>query len=134
MEKMQTIVLFDGVCNLCNGVVQFLIRHDKKEKLLFASLQSHKGQELLQYFNLPTESFNSFLFVKGENYYMQSDAALALCKELGGWFNLLLILHVVPRFIRNAIYSWIAKNRYKWFGKKDQCMIPTPQLKKRFLE
>ncbi|MFD1735092.1 thiol-disulfide oxidoreductase DCC family protein [Bacillus salitolerans] len=128
------IVLFDGVCNLCNGAVQFLLKHDKKEKLRFASLQSPKGQELLQSFHLPTADFNSFVLIKNEKYYVKSNAALQICKELGGLYSLLTILWIIPSPIRNVLYDGIARNRYKWFGKKDQCMLPTPELKKRFLE
>jgi predicted DCC family thiol-disulfide oxidoreductase YuxK len=128
------IVLFDGVCNLCNGAVQFLIRHDKKERLKFASLQSKTGQKLLQEFGLPTDQFNSFIYVAENICYQKSDAVLSICKELGGWNRLLTVSYVLPKSIRDIAYNWVATNRYKWFGKQSQCMVPTPELRKRFLE
>ena len=127
------IVLFDGVCNLCNSSVQFLIRHDQKNTLRFASLQSEAGQTLLQKFNLPTNVFNSFVLVEDEKVYLRSSAALKVASYLGGFWKILQILWIVPRFVRDGVYNLIAKNRYRWFGKKTECMIPTPELKARFL-
>jgi len=127
------IILFDGVCNLCNNAVQFIIRHDPDEKFLFASLQSEFGQQLMKQYSLPSENFNSFILVQDNKVYNKSTGALKVAKELIGTWKLLYIFIVVPRFIRDAVYTWIANNRYKWFGKKDDCMIPTPQLKARFL-
>ena len=127
------IILFDGVCNLCNNAVQFIIRHDPDEKFLFASLQSGFGQQLMKQYNLPSENFNSFILLQGNQVFNKSTGALNVAKELKGTWKLLYIFIVVPRFIRDAVYTWIANNRYRWFGKKDDCMIPTPQLKARFL-
>lgn len=127
------IVLFDGVCNLCNSSVQFLIRNDKKKCLYFASLQSDFGQEVLRKFNLPQSDFNSFVLLEGEKIYLRSSAALRIAYFLGGWWKIFQIFWIVPRFVRNAIYNLIAKNRYKWFGKKTECMMPSPELKERFL-
>ena len=127
------IILFDGVCNLCNNAVQFIIRHDPDEKFLFASLQSEFGQQLMKQYSLPSENFNSFILVQDNKVYNKSTGALKVAKELIGTWKLLYIFIVVPKFMRDAVYTWIANNRYKWFGKKDDCMIPTPQLKARFL-
>ena len=127
------IILFDGICNLCNNAVQFIIRHDSDEKFLFASLQSEFGQQLIKQYNLPSENFNSFVLLQGNKVFNKSTGALKVAKELKGAWRLLYIFIVVPKFIRDAVYAWIANNRYKWFGKKDACMTPTPQLKARFL-
>lgn len=128
------IILFDGVCNLCNRSVQFIIKHDKKEKLYFAALQSKTGHQLLQQYNLSDLSLNSFVFIENGKAYTQSTAALRVSKYLNGGYRLLYGFLVVPPFIRNAVYRFIANNRYKWFGKQETCMIPTPALKARFLD
>jgi predicted DCC family thiol-disulfide oxidoreductase YuxK len=127
------IVLFDGVCNLCNRAVQFILRHDKKKKFLFTSLQGEKGQEILNRFQLPPKHLNSFILLENDKIYTRSSGALHVLKGLGGGWPLLYALIIIPPFIRNAVYDWIARNRYKWFGKKEECWIPTPELKERFL-
>jgi predicted DCC family thiol-disulfide oxidoreductase YuxK len=134
MEPKKKIILFDGICNLCNSSVQFIIRRDKKKKFLFASLQGKTGQELLQRFQLPADHFNSFILVDGEKVYTRSAGALRTLKELGGGWSLFYAFIILPRFIRDAVYNWIARNRYKWFGKREECMIPTPELRERFLD
>lgn len=128
------VILFDGVCNLCNGAVQFIIKRDKKKQFLFASLQSKAGTELLKTHELPLNDFNSFILVEGEKVYTRSTAALRVAKKLRGGWKLLYSLMIVPRFLRNFVYNIIAKNRYKWFGKRNECMVPTAELKERFLE
>jgi predicted DCC family thiol-disulfide oxidoreductase YuxK len=129
------VLLFDGVCNLCNRTVQFVIRHDKKQLFRFASLQSPTGQEALQL--LATEKGMSpdsvVLYYQGR-FYIKSTAALRVAWLLGGFWRLAEIFRLLPRFIRDAVYDWIARNRYKWFGKKDACMLPSPGLKERFLD
>ena len=134
-EMMQNnpVVLFDGVCNLCNSSVQFLIRKDRQARLRFASLQSEFGQAVLQKFNLPQNNFNSFVLLEGEKIYLRSSAALRITRYLGGFWRVFQIFWIVPPFIRNALYDLIARNRYKWFGKKTECMMPRPELKERFL-
>ena len=127
------VVLFDGVCNLCNGAVQFIITHDKKEKFLFASLQSETGQQLLKKFNLPVNDFNSFILIENNNFFSRSTGALKVVRKLNALWPLLYGLIIVPKFLRDGIYNWVSKNRYRWFGKKESCMIPTPALKARFL-
>lgn len=134
MNSSSPVVLFDGVCNLCNRSVQFIIKKDKKKQFLFASLQGKTGGELLKKFDLPADVFNSFILVEGENVYSRSTAALRIAKQLGGGWKLLYGFMILPRFIRDAVYNLVAKNRYKWFGKRDECMIPTPELKERFLD
>ncbi len=129
----QPIVLFDGVCNLCNGAVQFIIRHDKNEKFLFASLQSEIGKKILSSNNLSRDDLKTFLLIEDERVYTKSTAALRVIKQLNGVISILYTFNVIPKFIRDSIYDLVAKNRYNWFGKKDECMIPTPQLKARFL-
>ena len=127
------IILFDGVCNLCNKSVQFILKRDKDQKFLFASLQSLYGQKLLQKFNLPADNFNSFILYQDEKIYSSSTGALKMFSQLNGW-RWMKIFWVVPKFIRDAVYNLIAKNRYKWFGKKEECWLPTPGLKARFLD
>ncbi len=129
----QPIVLFDGVCNLCNGAVQFIIRHDKKEKFLFASLQSEIGKKILSSNNLSRDNLKTFLLIEDERVYTKSTAALRVIKQLNGFISMLYTFNVIPKVIRDSIYDLVARNRYNWFGKKDECMIPTPQLKARFL-
>jgi len=130
----RSIILFDGICNLCNSAVQFVIKRDKRNNFLFASLQSTSGQELLQRHNLPPVNNSSFVLIENENTYLGSTGALRVAKKLNGIWPLLYIFIIVPKFIRDTVYYWIAKNRYKWFGKKNECMVPTPALKARFLE
>ncbi|MGN6437067.1 MAG: thiol-disulfide oxidoreductase DCC family protein [Agriterribacter sp.] len=133
MNTRHPVVLFDGVCNLCNSSVQFIIKKDKSNQFYFASLQGETGQALLKKFHLSTSHFNSFILVKDERVYTKSTAVLKLLKMLGGWWKLLYAFIIVPPFIRDAIYSFIAVNRYRWFGKRESCMLPTPELKERFL-
>lgn len=127
------ILFFDGVCNLCNSTVQFIIRHDTQKQFLFAPLQSEAGAQALAAVpaaNLKTGSV--ILFYHG-TFYTRSAAVLKVCSLLGGWLKLFLSGYILPPFIRNALYDFIARNRYKWFGHKDECMLPTPELKARFL-
>ncbi len=133
MQSQKSIILFDGVCNLCNNSVQFVIKHDERGKFKFAALQSETGQALLKQYGLPQTGFDSFVLVQSEKVYLKSTAALYVAKQLDGPVKSLFGFIIVPAFIRNAVYNLIAKNRYKWFGKKDHCMIPTPALKARFL-
>jgi predicted DCC family thiol-disulfide oxidoreductase YuxK len=127
-------ILFDGVCNLCNGSVLFIIKRDPHSKFRFSSLQSELGTKLLTEFEFPQGELSSVLLIKDERLYQKSNAALEIAKQLSGLWPVLYIFKIVPLFIRNGIYDWIASNRYRWFGKKDACMIPTPELKARFVE
>lgn len=128
------ILLFDGVCNLCNRGVQFVIKRDRKKKFRYAALQGHAGQELLRRYQLPANDFNSFVLIENDKAYTRSTAALRVLKELGGGWKLFYALIVLPKFLRDGGYNWIARNRYKWFGKRNECMVPTPDLKARFLD
>jgi predicted DCC family thiol-disulfide oxidoreductase YuxK len=128
------ILFFDGVCNFCNSSVQFIIRHDKDKKFRFASLQSELGKNAIREVTTRYKvAPDSLILHDGENWYVRSSAALYVCKILGGPWKLLFAAIIVPRFLRDAIYDVIARNRYRWFGKKDACMIPTPDVKDRFL-
>lgn len=127
------VILFDGVCNLCNSSVQFVIKHDSNGIFKFASLQSDAGEALLKKYNLPLNNFNSFLLIEDGKVYSRSSAALRVAKKLNGIIKILYGFIIVPKFIRDAVYNLVATNRYKWFGKKEECMIPTPALQSRFL-
>ena len=132
-DNETNILLFDGVCNLCNSIVQFTIKRDPKGKFKFASLQSKSGQALLKKFDLPTDDFASFVLIKGDNYFLKSSAGLHVLKELGGVWKLFYISIIFPRPLRDFIYNIIAKTRYRIFGKRDTCMVPTQDIKIRFL-
>jgi len=127
------VILFDGVCNLCNGSVLFIIKRDAQSKLRFASLQSEYGAEQMKRFNLPPSALNSVLLIKNGQLFQKSSAALEIVLMLDGLWPGMYAFKVVPIFMRDFVYDWIAKNRYRWFGKKDECMIPTPQMKARFV-
>jgi predicted DCC family thiol-disulfide oxidoreductase YuxK len=128
------IVFFDGVCNLCNGMVQFILKRDKKKRFLFGSLQGKTGQEYLRKYHLPTDNFYSFMLIEGNVLYTRSTGVLRMLKHLGGLWQLLYVFIAIPPVIRDGIYKLIATNRYKWFGKKDQCRVPTAEERERFLE
>ncbi len=130
----QPIILFDGICNFCNSAVNFVIKKDKKGIVKFTPLQSNAGQQLLQQYNLPTEEMSSFVFIDEGKAYTRSTAAIKVCKYLSGLWPLCKVFIIVPKFIRDGLYNWIAKNRYKWFGERDACMIPTPEVRERFLQ
>ena len=127
------VIAFDGVCNLCNGAVQFVINHDKAVKFRFTALQSAVGQRILQENNLPQNDFNSFIYLREQKLYQRSTAALYMLKDLGGVWSLLYGFMIFPRFIRDGVYDLIARSRYSWFGRRDSCMIPTAELRARFL-
>lgn len=134
MERNQKIILFDGVCNLCNGAVQFVLKRDKKNVFRFAALQSDVGKQLMTERNIASETLDSIILIEpGVAYYTKSTAALKIAKDLNGIWNLSYILLWIPESIRDIVYDFIAKNRYKWFGKKDQCMLPTAELRSKFL-
>lgn len=134
LEISQPVILFDGVCNLCSGVVQFIIKRDKKGAFRFASLQSDFGNAILQKFHLPDNNFNSFILYRNGRIYTKSTGALLVAKQLSGGWPLLFIFIIIPSFVRNSVYNIIASNRYKWFGKKAACWIPSPHFKEKFLD
>ncbi|CAN5225811.1 thiol-disulfide oxidoreductase DCC family protein [soil metagenome] len=133
MSNSTHIILFDGDCNLCNGTVRFIINRDPTSKFKFASLQSEKGQALLRNFNLSTSDFNTFVYINEDQYFTKSSAALRVLKELGGLWTSFYLLIIIPKKFRDFLYDIIVHNRYKWFGERDSCMVPTPELKGRFL-
>lgn len=134
LKKHQKLILFDGVCNLCNSSVLFVIKRDKKDIFRFAPLQSKVGQTIVKHYNIDQSKTDSILlYSKDTGLSIKSSAALKTAKHLGFPINLLWLFLIVPSFIRNIVYDFVAKNRYKWYGKKDQCMIPTPELKSKFL-
>lgn len=131
---MKKIVLFDGECNFCDASVQFIIKRDPKGIFSFASLQSDVGQQLVKEYHVP-EKIDSLVLIDAENhtFYIKSSAALHICKNLSGLWKTFYIFKGVPRLIRDQVYDFIARNRIKWFGKKDQCTLPSPEIRKRFL-
>lgn len=128
------LVVFDGVCNLCDSTVQFIIAHDPEGRFRFVSLQSERGQRVLRRHDLPTSDFDSVVLVHRDRYYRYSSAALRIAALFGGAWWAMKVFLVVPRFVRDGVYHFIARNRYRWFGKKDVCMMPTPELRARFLK
>ena len=133
LQNHGQVILFDGVCNLCSGAVQFVIKRDKKKRFRFASLQSALGAEVMQQFNLPANELNSFILLENNQVYTSSTGALKVSKQLNGLWPLLYVFIIVPKFIRDAVYRFIANNRYKWFGKKETCWVPSKELAERFI-
>jgi predicted DCC family thiol-disulfide oxidoreductase YuxK len=127
------IVLFDGVCNLCNGAVKFAIKRDKKGVMRFASLQSELAGNLMRKHNIDENQLKTFIFIENDRAYTRSTAALKLAKNLDGLWPLFYAFIIIPKPIRDAVYTIISNNRYRWFGKQDSCMIPTPEIRARFL-
>ena len=129
------IVLFDGVCNLCDSSVLYVIKQDKKDIFRFVSLQSELGIKILNHIGINPDVMKSIVLYKpGTAYYLKSEAIFEIFKNIGGKHKLLSLFSFFPKFITNFFYDFVAKNRYKWYGKKDNCMIPTPELKAKFLE
>lgn len=129
------IVLFDGVCNFCNSSVQFILKRDPKALFRFAALQSEQGQAILKQHHLATSDFDSIVLLREADgtLYQRSSAALHIAKKLSGAWPLLYGFMIVPPFIRDAVYNFIAKRRYRWFGQREACMLPTPEQRARFL-
>lgn len=127
------ILLFDGVCNFCDSTVQLILKYDEAEQFQFAALQSDAGQELLKEYQLPLENFDSLVVIEENRYYLKSSAALKIAKYLSGFWKLFYVFILIPRPLRDFLYGIIAKNRYKWFGRKESCRIPAPKERKRFL-
>jgi len=127
------VILFDGICNLCNSAVQFVIKRDKKQRFRFASLQSEQGQQVLDEMQYPLTRADSFYLVENGKVFDRSTAALRVVRALQGLWPLLYGFIVVPPFIRDGVYKVIAKNRYRWFGQRNTCMVPTAENRARFL-
>ena len=135
MNKQSThrIILFDGVCNLCNGAVNFVIKRDTGNVFKFTPLQEKQGVLLLKTHAVDTQKLDSIVLIENEKVYVKSSAALRIARKMSNLWPLFFVLLIIPSFIRDGVYDFIAKNRYKWFGKKEQCMIPTPGSREKFL-
>ncbi|MGX5819152.1 thiol-disulfide oxidoreductase DCC family protein [Chitinophaga lutea] len=133
MNDPHAIILFDGICNFCNGAVNYVIRADKHDRFRFAPLQSDAGRALLVQYGLSPDKIDSFVLVIDGRTYEQSDAVLKAASLMPFPARMLNWFRWLPRSFRDAVYRWIARNRYKWFGKKDACMVPTPEMRRKFL-
>lgn len=132
--KDKKIILFDGVCNLCESSVLFVIKHDKKDIFRFVALQSDLGKEIIEHIGLSKKNIDSvILYEPGISYNYKSAAAIEIAKDLGGFFHLGTIFKIIPSGLRNVLYDYISKNRYLWYGKKDNCLLPTEEIKSKFL-
>lgn len=133
--KDKKIILFDGVCNLCDAAVQFIIKYDKKDDFRFVPLQSNLGQEIIKHIGIDTQKTDSIILYQPQiAYYYKSEAALEIAKHLGGIFYFASLFSILPTSFSNYIYDYIAKNRYRWYGKKESCLIPTKELQAKFLD
>ena len=130
----QSIILFDGICNLCNSSVKFIIKHDRKNKFRFGSLQSDSAKKLLEPYHFPPEELKSFILLEDGKIYLRSRAVLRIASQLDGAWKLTSVFYVFPSFISDAVYNLVAKYRYRIFGKKETCMVPTPELKSKFID
>ena len=134
LPEGKKILLFDGVCNLCNSSVQYVIKRDKKDEFRFVALQSELGQKVIKHIGISNLNIDSIvLYLPGIAYYYKSSAVIEISKLLQGFFNHGMLFRLVPSALRDVLYDYIARNRYKWYGKKESCMIPTPELKAKFL-
>lgn len=127
-------ILFDGVCNLCNGSIQFILKRDPESRFRFASLQSESGRRLVAENGLDPDVLSSVILIEDGKVYRESTAALRIARHMSGAWKLLRVLVLIPRPIRDAVYRMIARNRYRWFGKSETCWLPTPELRARFLD
>ncbi len=132
-DSQRPILYFDGVCNLCDRFVQFVIRHDKRKRFLFASLQSQAGLEALAQNTVDGKAPDSVILWYKGRFHTRSAAALHTLRLLGGIRSLAFACMIIPRFLRDPVYDMVARNRYRWFGRKAECMVPTPELAARFL-
>ncbi len=131
--SVRSIVLFDGVCNLCNTSVNFLIDRDPEDRFVFGALQSEEGLAVLRKHGLPEHYFDSIVLIEGKNVWTASDAVLEISRHMPGLWPALRVFRIIPKTIRDAVYNWIAANRYRWFGKRESCRLPTPEDRSRFL-
>ena len=134
IPRGKKVILFDGVCNVCDGFVQFILKRDKKAEYYFASLQSDIAKQLMEKHNVQVEELSTVVLINGNQVYTHSDVPLVVAKSLGGIYPLFSIFKVLPKGFRNKIYDWVARNRYKLFGKKEACMLPKPEWHSRFLD
>lgn len=135
MEDHKKIILFDGICNLCNSAVQYIIKRDKNDEFRFATLQGEIGQQLINERTIDTSKLDSIILIEpGIAYYSKSTAALKISQSFGGFWKMAYVLKLIPRQLRDIVYDWVARNRYGWYGKKEKCMVPTPELKTKFID
>ena len=135
LPKNKKIIVFDGLCNLCDSAVQFVVKHDDRDIFRFVPIQSSLGQEIIKHIGIHDKNIDSvILYEPGKAYFYKSDAALEIAKSLGGIFHFGTIFRIIPVGIRNMLYDFIARNRYRWYGKKEFCLLPTPALRAKFLE
>ena len=128
------VILFDGVCNFCDASVHFIIKRDRRRIFRFATLQSEAGRQRLKQYGLPESDLSTIALIEGPEFYIRSTAALRIARRLNGLWPALYLLITIPRPIRDVFYGFVARNRYRWFGKKEACAIPTPDIKERFLD
>ena len=128
-----SVILFDGVCNFCNGMVNFVIRQDRKDLFRFAPLQSQAARELLRQHGMNENQSDSFVLLEGNKTYTASTAAIRVCEKLPWYWQWLRVFWILPRRFRDGIYHFIARKRYQWFGKKEQCMVPGEKIRGKFL-
>jgi predicted DCC family thiol-disulfide oxidoreductase YuxK len=134
LPKDKKIILFDGVCNLCNSAVQYVIKRDQKDLFRFAPLQSALGQSIIKHIGIASQNIDSIiLYEPGKAYYYKSSAAIEIARNLKGIITYSGIFKIIPSRLRDMIYDYVASNRYKWYGQKESCMIPTAELKAKFL-
>ncbi|MGR7943562.1 thiol-disulfide oxidoreductase DCC family protein [Paenibacillus sp. M.A.Huq-81] len=138
MKRMEgpakSIVLIDGECQMCQTITRFLVKHDRHFRFAFAALQSEAGQNLLQHHGLNQAVWDSFVLIENGGLHIKSGAALRVAKRLGGWWSFLYVFIIVPAPIRDYVYEWVARNRYRWFGRTDACLMPTKEVMSRFLK
>ena len=133
-SETHPLMLFDGVCNLCNASVQWVLLRDHKGIFRFAALQSATGQALLKNLGFQLQDFDTVVLVAGEKVFLRSDVPLEIVRRLGGFWQLLYVFKIIPRPLRDAVYTWVAKNRYRWWGRQETCMLPRPEWKDRFMD
>ncbi len=133
LSSSEKIILFDGVCDLCNGFVQFIIKRDPKGQFKFGALQSPEARELLKDVELDPADLDTVVYIRGDKVYVRSGASLRIISDLGGFWSLFALKLMIPPAIRDAVYRTLAKRRYTIFGRKDQCMVPSPELRERFI-
>ncbi|MDR7420515.1 MAG: DCC1-like thiol-disulfide oxidoreductase family protein [Armatimonadota bacterium] len=128
------LILYDGVCRLCTGTVRFVIKRDRRKRFRFASMQSALGQQLLRRFGLPPDELTTFVLVEADGHFTRSTAALRVARHLDGLWPALYALIVIPRPLRDRVYDWVARHRYQWFGRLETCLVPTPDVRDRFVD
>lgn len=134
MDNHKPVLLYDGICHLCNGLVRFVIRWDRKKKICFASLQSETGQHYLQDQGMPTDDFDTLVYIKAGKYFIRSSAVLEVFKDMGGFWRMFYIFIIIPICLRDRVYRLVARLRYRIFGKSSQCMLPPADIRDRFLD